>query len=107
MIANAGGAFVIFAGDGFVELLAESLADRETLADVAFEIIELFDEGIVREFLFVVGLGPLDQVARDAFHPFANGIDRLLGPVLFEGESGRGLSAMEENEAAKASCEEI
>ena len=41
LIAEPGRSFVIFAGDGFVELFAESLFDREVLADFLLEHQEL------------------------------------------------------------------
>ncbi len=97
-----GGAFVILVLDGFVELFAEGFADGEVFADLAFEDMELFDEGVVTGFfVFGVFVEACAAVGFDAFDAVADGIDGFVGFASFESHRGAGLGAVEEDEAAE------
>jgi hypothetical protein len=101
LVSEEGGAFVVFGGDGLVELLLKGFGDVEVAADFAFEDLELLDEGFVGGVVEVVLGLPALLMDGEAAGAVADGVDGLLGVAAFEGEGGGGLGAVEEDEAAE------
>src|SRR5262249_52100440 len=101
LVADAGGALVILAGDGLVELLAERLGDREVLADLGLEQPELLHQREVGDLILVL-VPPGVGVRLQAGGALADRVDGLVGPAPLQRQRGRRLGAVEQDQAAEA-----
>ncbi len=114
LVAEAGGAFVVFVFDRLVELFAEGLGDLEMMPDLPFQAAEALDVGDGRRFEFargefegleVVEIVHFEEgpgVTFEPVDPLADGVDCFLGAGPFQSEGGGGLSPVEKDAGAKA-----